>query len=214
MNRLVIVDDHPLMREGQARALDSEMDLDVVAQYESAEDLLEEIDDLAIDLAIVDISLPGMSGLELIKHLQSLEPDLPIVVLSRHDEKLYAERVIRAGARGYVMKDEPSETMVKAVRRVLDGGVFVSDEMTDRVLMSMASGGKNQIGASPLEVLSDRELEVFELIGRGFGTSEIAERMHIGVKTVGSYRRRIKDKLNLEGGSELTRQAVQWVESE
>jgi DNA-binding NarL/FixJ family response regulator len=97
---------------------------------------------------------------------------------------------------------------------VLDGGVFVSDEMTDRVLMSMASGGKNQIGASPLEVLSDRELEVFELIGRGFGTSEIAERMHIGVKTVGSYRRRIKDKLNLEGGSELTRQAVQWVESE
>lgn len=214
MNRLVIVDDHPLMREGQARTLESEMDLTVAGQYESGEDLLEDLDDLEVELIIVDISLPGMGGLELVKHLQSLRPELPLLVVSRHDEKLYAERVIRAGARGYVMKEEPSEVMIRAVRRVLDGGVYVSEEMTDRVLMSMASGGRDQVGASPLEVLSDRELEVFELIGRGLGTSEIADRMHIGVKTVGSYRRRIKDKLNLEGGSELTRQAVQWVENE
>ncbi|WP_457653982.1 response regulator [Rhodocaloribacter sp.] len=213
VKRILIVDDHPLMRKGLALTLEAEPDLVVCAQAESAEDALGTFEEVDPDMAIVDISLPGMSGLELIKHLHMLKPELGILVVSRHEETLYAERAIRAGARGYVMKLEAGKVIVKAVRRVLDGGIYVSDEINERLLMGIASR-QGQMAQSPLEVLSDRELEVFELTGRGLGTREIAERLHLSIKTVESYRARIKNKLNLSNAAELMQHAVQWVESE
>ncbi len=211
---IIIVDDHPLMRKGLALSLNGEVDLDVVGQMESAEDALEAIDDLAPDLAIVDISLPGMSGMELLKHLQARYPDIRTLVVSRHDEVLYAERAIRAGARGYVMKLEAADVIVHAVRQVLNGSIYVSNEINERLLLSMAEGGRERLMQSPLELLSDRELEVFELTGQGISTRDIAERLHLSVKTIESYRARIKKKLNLDSATELMQRAVQWVESE
>ncbi len=214
MADLVLVDDHPLMRKGLVRTIEHEADLHVVGQMDSAEEALEQMEDLDPDLAIIDISLPGMSGMELIKHLQSRMEDLRILVVSRHDETLYAERCIRAGAKGYLMKQEAGDVIVKAIRKVLDDRIFVSEEINERLLQSMAEGGRERVMQSPLEVLSDRELEVFELTGKGSSTREIAERLHLSVKTVESYRARIKDKLNLDSGNELMKHAVQWVESE
>ncbi|GIV61452.1 MAG: DNA-binding response regulator [Rhodothermaceae bacterium] len=213
MNKLLIVDDHPLMRKGLALTLEAEPDLKVVAQAASAEEALQLLDTIDVDMAIVDISLPGMSGLELIKHLQALKPGMKVLVISRHEESLYAERAIRAGARGYVMKLEADAVIVQAVRRVLQGGFFVSEEINERLLMGIATG-HDVLKRSPLEVLSDRELEVFEMTGRGLGTREIAERLHLSVKTVESYRARIKTKLNLTSAAELMQHAVQWVEGE
>ncbi len=213
MHKIIIVDDHPLMRKGLALSLATDPDLDVVAQAADAEEALGLIEEHDVDLAIIDISLPGMSGLELVKHLQALKPDLKTLIVSRHDETLYAERAIRAGARGYLMKLEAGDVIVRAARRVLGGGIYVSEEINERLLMGMATGREN-LAQSPLEVLSDRELEVFELTGRGLGTREIAERLYLSVKTVESYRARIKDKLNLRTAAELMQHAVQWVEGE
>jgi DNA-binding NarL/FixJ family response regulator len=213
MHRLLIVDDHPLMRKGLALTLSSEPDLDVVGQAADAEEALSVVDKLKPDLVLIDISLPGMSGLELLKHLLALYPDLLTLVVSRHDEALYAERAIRAGAKGYVMKLEAGDDIVQAVRHVIRGGIFMSEELKDRLLFGAAVGRKAPL-QSPLEVLSDRELEVFEMTGRGLPTREIAERLHLSVKTVESYRARIKQKLNIETGTELLQQAVQWVEGE
>jgi DNA-binding NarL/FixJ family response regulator len=154
-----------------------------------------------------------MSGLELIKHIHAIKPDVLTLVVSRHDEALYAERAIRAGARGYVMKLEAGQVIVKAIRRVLNGGVYVSEEINERLLMGLASG-MDTVAKSPFDLLSDRELEVFELTGRGYGTRDIAERLHLSVKTVESYRARIKNKLNLSSAAELMQHAVQWVEGE
>jgi DNA-binding NarL/FixJ family response regulator len=211
---IIIVDDHPLMREGLALSLNSEPDLDVVGQMPSAEDALEQMEALTPDLAIVDISLPGMSGMELLKHMQARYESVKTLVVSRHDEVLYAERAIRAGARGYVMKLEAADVIVQAARQVLGGGIYVSQEINERLLLSMAEGGRERLMQSPLEILSDRELEVFELTGNGVSTREIAERLHLSVKTIESYRARIKNKLNLESATELMQRAVQWVESE
>ena len=160
----------------------------------------------------MDISLPGMSGLEFIKHAHALHPKMRMIVVSRHDEALYAERAIRAGARGYVMKLEADTIIVDAIRRVLEGRIYVSPEINERLLLGMLSG-RDAMQRSPLEILSDRELEVFELTGRGVSTREIAERLHLSIKTVESYRARIKSKLDLSSATELLQQAVQWVES-
>lgn len=211
MDTIVIVDDHPLVRKGLAMSLDGQLGFDVCGQAASAEDGLELIEELNPDLAILDVSLPGMSGLEMVKHLLSIRPDQLILMVSRHDETLYAERVIRAGARGYVMKLEASEVIVKAVRAVLNGRIFLSEEINNRLLRSLADGGPSALASSPLGALSDRELEVFELTGRGLPTSDVADRLHISIKTVESYRARIKQKLNLRNASELMRHAVKWV---
>ncbi len=211
---IIIVDDHPLMRKGLTLSLNSEPDLNVVGQMQSAEETLEQLEDLTPDLAVVDISLPGMSGMELLKHMQTRYEDVKTLVVSRHDEVLYAERAIRAGARGYVMKLEAADVIVQAARQVLGGGIYVSNEINERLLLSMAEGGRERLMQSPLEILSDRELEVFELTGNGISTREIAERLHLSVKTIESYRARIKNKLNLESATELMQRAVQWVESE
>ncbi len=210
--KVIIVDDHPLMRKGLALTLSMEGGLDVCAQTESAEEALDILDEVNPDVAVIDISLPGMSGLELIKHLKIFNADLKIIVVSRHDEALYAERAIRAGARGYVMKLEAGEVIVDAVSKVLMGGIYVSPEINERLLMGMLSG-KDTSTNSPLELLSDRELEVFELTGHGMATRDIAERLHLSVKTVESYRARIKNKLDLKNATELIQHAIQWIES-
>lgn len=212
MKKILLVDDHPLMRKGLALTLENEVDLTVAAQAASAEEALSLMDKAEPDLAVIDVSLPGMSGLELIKHLRAVRPEMTILVVSRHDESLYAERAIRAGARGYLMKMEAADVIVKAVRHILNGGIYVSEEIKERLLLGMMAG--KDVSQSPLEVLSDRELEVFELTGRGLGTREIAERLHLSVKTVESYRARIKNKLSLNTAPELIQHAVQWVESE
>ena len=198
-NKIIIVEDHPLMRKGLSLTLEAEMDFTVCGQFADAESALAQVGVLEPDLAVVDISLPGMSGLELIKHLQAQKPDLKVLVVSRHDEALYAERALRAGAKGYIMKLEAADVIVKAARRVLRGGIYVSEEVNERLLMGMATGR--------------REL-VFEMTGRGLGTRDIAERLHLSLKTVESYRARIKTKLNLSTAAELMQHAVQWVENE
>ncbi len=208
---IYIVDDHPLMRKGMAMTLQSELEFDVAGQSETAEEALQNILDLKPDLAVIDISLPGMNGIELIKNLLSQLPDLKILVVSRHDEELYAERAIRAGAKGYLMKLEAGDTLVKAARQILNGGIFLSEEIGSQIIMKMTTG-KGNSSSDPLELLSDRELEVFELTGKGETTKDIAQKLHVSVKTVESYRARIKEKMDLKSANELLRRAVQWVE--
>jgi len=211
--QVVIVDDHPVMRKGLAQTLETDPIFEVIEQLDRGEELIQKMDDLNADLVIVDVSLPGMSGLELVKHIISQKDDQKVLVVSRHDESLYAERVIRAGAKGYVVKLEAGDVLLKAVRKVLNGGIYVSEEVSERLLMGMAKGQK-EVMESPIEKLSDRELEVFELTGKGNSTREIAEKLHLSVKTVESYRARIKTKLNLENATELMVHAVKWVETE
>lgn len=211
--QILIVDDHPLMRKGLAITLDADPGLEVVDQLERGEEVLQKLDNYELDLIIVDISLPGMSGLELIKHVLTRRPKLKILAVSRHDESVYAERVVRAGARGYVMKLEAGEVLLKAVWKVLKGGIYLSQEVSEKLLMGMAQGPRD-FSVSPIEQLSDRELEVFELTGKGNSTREIAEKLHLSVKTVESYRARIKTKLNLDNATELMVHAVSWVKNE
>ena len=214
MDQVLIVDDHPLVRKGMSVSFEEAMGFEVCGEAADAEEALKALEACEPHLLVLDISLPGMSGLELMKRTRSDYPDVQVLVVSRHDENLYAERVLRAGARGYVMKLEASEVIVEAARTVLDGGVYLSDPINDRLLKNLASGADEALTESPLQALSDRELEVFELTGQGLTTSDVADRLHVSVKTVESYRARIKDKLNLENASELMRHAVQWVEDE
>ena len=170
MTRILLVDDHPLLRQGIAMTLDAEPDFEVAGQASDAEEALATFDALAPDLVVTDISLPGMNGLELMKNLLALHPDLPVLVVSRHDEDLYAERAVRAGARGYVSKLAAGDQIVTAVRRVLRGGIHLSEDLKDKLLFGAAAGVKDAT-QTPLEVLSDRELEVFEMTGRGIPTA-------------------------------------------
>lgn len=209
--KIYIVDDHPLMRKGMAMTLENSVEFEVCGQSESAEEAMGEIPDLKPDGCVIDISLPGMNGIELVKNLLAQMPALKILVVSRHDEELYAERAIRAGAKGYLMKLEAGEVLVSAVRQIMTGGIYLSDKIGSQLIMKIASG--QNTGDNPLEILSDRELEVFELTGKGETTKDIAQRLHVSVKTVDTYRARIKEKMNLKTANELMRKAVQWVES-
>jgi DNA-binding NarL/FixJ family response regulator len=211
--QILIVDDHPMMRKGLASTLESEPGYEVVMQLERAEEVLKILGDHELDLMIVDISLPGMNGIELVKNVIFQNPDQKILVVSRHEESLYAERALRAGAKGYVMKFEPSEILLKAVKKVLSGSIYVSEEINEKLLMNAMQGKKDQL-QSPVEVLSDRELEVFELIGQGKSSSEIAEQLHLAAKTVETYRWRIKEKLAYKNSTEMMYHAVKWVENE
>jgi DNA-binding NarL/FixJ family response regulator len=186
-NTIMIVDDHPMMRRGLSSTLESEPGYEVVLQLERAEQVLEQIDNYDLDLLIVDVSLPGMNGIELVKNIIFQNPDQKILVVSRHEETLYAERALRAGAKGYVMKFESSDVLLKAVQKVLNGGIYISQEMNEKLLMS-AMQGRKDTPESPVDVLSDRELEVFELIGHGKSSTEIAEQLHLATKTVETYR--------------------------
>jgi DNA-binding NarL/FixJ family response regulator len=208
--RVFIVDDHPIVRQGLAQLLEHEERLTVCGEAPSAKAALESIEESRPDIAIVDIMLKDMNGIELIKKLKGQWSDLPVLVMSMHDESLYAERALRAGARGYIMKEEATDKMLTAIRKVLQGDVYLSDDMVSRILHRIADGKKE---GSLLDRLSDRELEVFHLIGDGLGTRQIAERMNVSVKTIESYRAHIKDKLKLTTSTEVVRQAVQWVQN-
>ena len=208
--RIFLVDDHPLVREWLGLLLQREPDLTICGEAEDVHDAIEKIEKTSPDLAVVDISLKNTHGLELIKDLQARLPELPLLVLSMHDESLYAERVLRAGAKGYITKQEATKKVLVAIRQVLDGQVYLSEKMASRMVNKLVVGRRDKQSFS-IERLTDRELEVFQLIGRGYSTRRIAEELHLGIKTVESYRARIKEKLQLEGATELLQHAIQWV---
>jgi DNA-binding NarL/FixJ family response regulator len=209
--RVFLVDDHPMVRERLAHLIDQQEDLRVCGEASDAIDALDGICRVRPDIAIVDLSLRASNGLDLIKDLKSRGSDVPVLVLSMHDESLYAERVLRAGAMGYVSKQEATRNILLAIRRVLEGSVYVSSGVAGSLVKRMV-GGISPGEASPISRLADRELQVFQLIGRGQGTRKIAESLNLSVKTVESYRARIKEKLQLDDGVKLLQRAVQWVE--
>lgn len=210
---VLIVDDHPIVRQGLAMLINQEQDLVVCGQAEDAHEAMRAVRESEPDMVIVDISLKETSGVELIKDLQVQHPDLPILTLSMHDEAVYGERALRAGARGYIMKQEATEKVVTAIRRVLEGEIYVSDGMAAKMVSKLVVGAGKRTG-SPVERLSDRELEVFRMLGEGYNTREMAEKLHLSVKTIETYRAHIKDKLALQDASELLRSAIQWVNTE
>jgi len=207
--KIIIVDDHPIVRQGLAELINHQKDLEVCEEVSTSYEAIKAVRQSKPDMIIVDISLADTNGIELIKDLKVQHPDLPVLALSMHDETLYAERALRAGARGYIMKQQGTETLIKAIRKVLNGQIYLSDRMASKVVSKLA-GRKINAGESPIELLSDRELEVFLLIGKGHGTREISQRLHLSVKTIESYRSHIKEKLNLSDASELLRYAIQW----
>jgi len=211
--RLLIVDDHPMMRTGLAQLIDNEADLRVGAEAENARQALDIALGQALDLVLLDISLPDKNGLELIKDIRALKPGLPILVVSMHDESLYAERVLRAGGRGYIMKQEGGKKLLQAIRQVLNGQIYVSEKMSAGILESF-SGRHAEALVSPVHHLSDREFEVFQLIGQGESTREIAAHLHLSAKTVEVHRLNIKKKLKLRTATDLVRHAVRWLETE
>ena len=213
-HRLLLVDDHPVTRRGVAALINSERDLEVAGEAESAPRALELVGQQNFDLAIVDVSLGAMSGIELIKNLKVLAPHLPILVMSMHDEGLYAERALRAGAHGYIMKQEASDKILTAIQRVLSGDLYISDKMKEKMLHRLVNKKKENEGVFSIDTLSDREMEVFQLIGNGFSTRQIASQLHLSVKTIDSYREHLKLKLQLESGPDLVRFAIQWIKSE
>ena len=212
--RILIVDDHPMMRQGLAQLVNNEPDLAVCCEVENAHQALAAIDKDPPDLVLADITLPDKSGIELIKDIQAINPGLAVLVISMHDESLYAERVLRAGGRGYIMKHEGGKKLMEAIRQVLSGKIYVSEKMSARILESFS--GRRSPGAdkSSVENLTDREFEVFQLIGQGKGTRQIAEKLHLSVKTVEVHRVNIKTKLKLQSATELIRFAVRWVEGQ
>ncbi len=206
-----LVDDHPLVREWLINLINQQPDLTVCGEAESGPLALTAICETKPDVAIVDISLKDSSGLELIKDLKQLQPSLSVLVLSMHEESHYAERALRAGAKGYIMKRETTRKVISAIHQVLEGKPYVSEAIA-AAMATQYIQGKSISTQSPAEVLSDRELEVFELLGQGRGTRLIAERLKVSVKTVQAYCARIKEKLNLASATELLREAVRWYE--
>jgi len=203
-----IVDDHPLLRQGLALLINREQDLTVCGEAEEAQTAMREIAAKKPDILIVDISLNGPDGLDLLKGLRALYPNLPVLILSMHDESIYAERALRARANGYIMKQEATEKVLVAVRRILNGDIYLSDRMANKLLHQYVSGASADMN-SRYSVLSDRELEVFRLIGEGRSTRQIAEKLHLSVKTVETYQAHIKEKLSLQSGRELVQHAIQ-----
>jgi len=210
--QIVIVDDHPVFREGLVALLNREADLTVCGEADSAPGALAAIERLKPDLVLADIGLPGKSGLELIKDLRATLPEIAVLVISMHDETLYAERVLRAGGRGYIMKQEGPERILQALRRVLGGQIFVSEKMSDRILDALSN--RRVKGDSPIARLTDREFEILQLIGRGKDSHDIAGQLHLSVKTVDAHRGNIKEKLELASGTELICFAARWVETQ
>jgi len=207
--RILIVDDHPIVRHGLAQLIDDEPGLQVCGSAANASEALESLKTVKPDLLILDLSLGDESGLDLLKQIKPLYADLPVLVLSMHDEAYYADRVLRAGAMGFIMKQEPAEQMIAAVRQVLSGKVYLSESMAASMLTRLV-GRKTAVGGTPVDNLTDRELQVLELIGRGLGTRQIAEKLNLSVKTVENHREHIKAKLKLRTSAELVRYAVRW----
>ncbi|WP_084545262.1 response regulator transcription factor [Derxia gummosa] len=207
--RIVIVDDHTIVRHGIAELLHREPDLRVVAEAGDAEEAINVISNTELDLAIVDISMPGMSGIDLVKRLVEIRPELPIIMMSMHDESLYSDRAYRAGAKGYVMKQEASDRLLLAIRKVLKGGVYVSDRMQTIMLQRYLNAGDS---VSFIDNLTDREFEILRLIGQGLSVQDIAEKLGRSAKTIEAHRANLREKLGIRKAAELTRFATQWVE--
>jgi DNA-binding NarL/FixJ family response regulator len=208
-HRVVLVDDHPLVRRGLAEVISREPDLETCGEAADMAEALREVEQTKPDLVVIDLTLKSGHGIELIEKLKSRDPQLKTLVSSMHDEMLFAERVLRAGAMGYVSKEEPPETLVRAIRQVLDGELYLSPRMTSRLLHRVAAG--SQTPEDPVQSLSNRELEVYEMIGQGLTIQQIAVRLHLSPKTIETHREKIKQKLNLKSSTELNRRAVQWV---
>jgi DNA-binding NarL/FixJ family response regulator len=207
--RILLVDDHPLVRERLAEVINREADLIVSGEVEDRQEALDAILAKPPDLVIVDLTLKNSDGLELIKDIRVRWPRLRMLVVSMHDESLYAERVIRAGARGYITKQEATRNILLAIRRVLAGSVYLNEKIAERILLRLTEHA-DSVTATPAELLADRELQVFELTGRGLSTHEIASRLNISVKTVETYRARVKEKLKLKDASELLQLAISF----
>jgi DNA-binding NarL/FixJ family response regulator len=210
---VLLVDDHPFMRAGLAQLIDRQADFMVCGEAGSPAEAFQVIAKTKPDLILTDLTMPGRSGLEFIKDLLAAEPKLAVLVVSMHDELVYAERALRAGARGYIMKEAGGENLLTAIRQVLRGEVYVSPRMSARILAAM-SGTRPRGSSSPIEKLSDREFEVFQLIGQGKSTRDIAEQLHLSPKTVDVHRGHIKEKLELKDATALIRHAVRWVETQ
>lgn len=210
--KIVLVDDHPLVREWLANLIEKSSDLTVCGEAEDAPAALEAIAELKPDLAIIDLSLGSGSGIDLIRSIRSSFPDVAMIVLSMHDERVYAERAIRAGARGYVMKRESTKKIIDAIHEVLKGNLYLSKEMTELLVEKFISSDPEHVGL-PLAQLSDRELEVFKLIGQGYEINEIAKTLNVNHKTIHTYSTRIREKLKLDSSAELLREALRWSET-
>jgi DNA-binding NarL/FixJ family response regulator len=211
--QILLVDDHAVVRFGIAQLINHQNDLEVSGEEEDASHALSAIEKHKPDLVIADISLKDSSGLELMRNIKAQYPKMPVLVVSSHDESIYAEIAFRAGALGYLMKQEALEKILTAIRRVLSGAIYVSDALAAKMLQQQVRGQSN-INESPVKSLSDRELEVFQMIGNWKKTSEIAKELHLSIKTIEYYREQIKHKLNLESASELTQYATSWVQRE
>jgi DNA-binding NarL/FixJ family response regulator len=207
--RVLIVDDHPMTRAGLVHVINHQPDLVVCGEAESAAQALDILDSSRPNLLLIDITLPGKSGLELIKDVKAMRPELLMLVISMHDESLYADRVLRAGARGYITKHEGGEKLIDAIRRVLSGKIYVSESMSAHIL-EIFSGGQTGLDRSSIEKLSDREFEVFESLGEGLSSQQIAKRLHLSAKTVDAHRANIKTKLNIKTTAELISYAARW----
>jgi DNA-binding NarL/FixJ family response regulator len=210
-SRILLVDDHPIVRHGLVQLVSQEPDLIVCGDATRSQDVLKAISDLKPDVVVMDISLDAANGIELTKMIHGLHPELPVLMHSMHDETLYAERALKAGAMGYIMKQEAPDTLLKAIRKVLGGERYLSEKMTSEMLTAFATGERKRDARPGVELLSDRELEVFELVGRGRTTKEIAAKLHLSVKTVETHYARIKEKLALKNATELTHRAIHWV---
>jgi DNA-binding NarL/FixJ family response regulator len=210
---ILLVDDHPVTREGIAVLINQQPDLAVCGEADSAPAAIELIQRLAPDLAIVDLTLKTTGGIDLVKNARSLRPEMPVLVMSMHDETLYAERALRAGASGYIMKQEASDRILTAIRQVLSGELYLSEKMKVKMLHRLVKSRKEEVVYS-IDSLSDREMEVFQLIGNGYSTRQIAAKLTLSVKTIDSYREHLKLKLRLGNGTELVRHAIQWVKSQ
>ena len=208
-----VIDDHPIVREGLTQLINREPDLTVCGTAEDIYEALKAMQTLKPDIALADISLKGSDGIELIKNLKIRMPALPVLVLSIHDESIYAPRALRAGARGFIMKQEATENVLLALRRVLSGEIYLSKRMANKMLQQFV-GASGTAQKFSIDRLSDRELEVFRLIGQGHGTRRIAEELRLSVKTVESYREHIKEKMTLSDASELVQHAIQWLQRE
>jgi DNA-binding NarL/FixJ family response regulator len=211
--KILLVDDHAVMREGLVAQINAEPDLVVCGEADTARAAVQTVEKLEPDLVLADITLPGRNGLELIRDLRALRSDLPVLVLSMHDASLYAERVLQAGGRGYVSKQQSGGQLIKAIRHVLSGQIYLSDEVSTRLLGSFTGKLERPKTLSPVELLTNRELEVFNLIGQAKETKEISRRLAMSTKTVEAHRASIKRKLKLKTGPELTRHAVLWIEA-
>lgn len=211
--RIYIVDDHPLVRQGLSQIVANEADMEICGEAEDSPTAMKGVGEANPDAIIVDISLKGNNGLELIKNLKAIHENIPILVFSMHDETIYAQRALRAGAKAYVMKKESPSKVVDAIRKIIKGEIYVSPSVSDQVLHQIVNGPGN-VSTSPVDRLTDRELEVVQLIGRGLSSREIAESLHLSVKTIESHRAHVKEKLNLRNATELVQFSVQWVDQQ